>query len=148
MVRKENPVRYSSAVGELWVHASFKAKYTHMIFDVTSVREATEVLLLEALEKYEIPCRKIGFDNNHVHMMIDINNLSRPQVAKCLKGYIARKLFKQMPWVKKEYFWGSGMWSPAYYMNSVGKDMDFIDNYIGKQKYAQKGIVQKKLSAY
>ena len=32
-MRKENPVRYSSAVGEAWLHAMFKINYCHKIFD-------------------------------------------------------------------------------------------------------------------
>ena len=31
---KTNPTRYSSAVGEVWVMATFKIKYCHKIFDM------------------------------------------------------------------------------------------------------------------
>ena len=39
-MRKENPVRYSSAVGEAWMHCEFKIKYRHPIFDDEIYREA------------------------------------------------------------------------------------------------------------
>lgn len=32
-MRKENPARYSSAVGESWQHCEFKVKYCHPISD-------------------------------------------------------------------------------------------------------------------
>ncbi len=32
-MRKTNPVRYSSAVGEAWMHCEFKIKYCHTIFE-------------------------------------------------------------------------------------------------------------------
>ena len=147
-MRKENPVRYSSAVGEAWMHFSFKTKYCYNIFDNFSIRNATMALLLKACRRYNIPHKKIGFDSNHVHGMIDINNYSRPQAAKLLRGYIAKKLFKLFPWVKEKYFWGSGLWNPAYFMDSVGKDINFIEDYIMKQKYARQGFAQLKLSAY
>jgi putative transposase len=147
-MRKENPVRYSSAVGEAWMHFSFKTKYAHNIFDIFAVRNATNALLIKACKKYKIPYDKIGFDSNHVHGMIDINNYSRPEAAKLLRGYIARKLFKLFPWLKRRYFWGSGLWNPAYFMDSIGKDMDFMKGYIMKQKYAQQGFAQIKLTAY
>ena len=35
---KTNPTRYSSAVGEIWVMATFKVKYCHKIFDILAVR--------------------------------------------------------------------------------------------------------------
>ncbi len=38
-MRKENPVRYSSAVGEVWLQAMFKVKYCRNIFDIKEVRE-------------------------------------------------------------------------------------------------------------
>ena len=41
-MRKENPTRYSSAVGEAWQHAMFKVKYCHPIFDDKEVREETD----------------------------------------------------------------------------------------------------------
>ena len=147
-MRKENPTRYSSAVGEAWMHFSFKVRYCHNIFDIFGVRNAAKALLIQACKKYGVILAKVGFDSNHVHGRIDINNFSRPQAAKMLRGYIARKLFILFPQIKKEYFWGSGLWNPAYYMNSVGKDIDFIDNYIMKQKYAIKEVTQIKLTAF
>lgn len=147
-MRKENPTRYSSAVGEAWMHFSFKVKYCHNIFDDFGVRNATKALLLKACRKYSIPHKEIGFDSNHVHGIIDINNYNRPKAAKLLRGYITKKLFKLFPWLKKKYFWGSGLWNPAYFMDSVGKDMKFMQNYVLKQKYAKEGITQMKLVAY
>ena len=93
-MRKTNPTRYSSAVGELWVHASFKIKYCHKIFDIYEVRNAAKALFIKACKRYQIVWKKIGFDDNHVHSILDIANYSRPQVAKMLKGFIAKKLFK------------------------------------------------------
>ena len=147
-MRKENPTRYTSAVGEAWMHFSFKVKYCHNIFDIFGVRNAAKALLIKACKKYEIILAKIGFDSNHVHGRIDINNYSRPQAAKLLKGYIASKLFILFPEIKRKYFWGSGLWNPVYFMESVGRDVDFIDNYIMKQKYAKQDCVRVKLSAY
>ena len=147
-MRKENPTRYSSAVGNAWMHFSFKVKYCHNIFDDFSIRNATKALLIKACARNKIPHKEIGFDSNHVHGMIDINNYSRPQAAKLLRGFIARKLFKLFPELKKKYFLGSGLWNPAYFMDSVGKDMQFMQNYILKQKYAEQSFAQLKLTAY
>jgi len=32
-MKKEDPVRYGSAVGEAWMHCMFKIKYCHKLFD-------------------------------------------------------------------------------------------------------------------
>ena len=50
---KQNPTRYSSAVGEVWVMATFKIKYCHKIFDILAVRQLCEALLFEAFQIYK-----------------------------------------------------------------------------------------------
>jgi len=143
-MRKYNPTRYSSAVGEVWVMLTFKVKYCHAIFDIVVIRAATERLLREALKRYDIQFKDIGFDNNHVHLNVDLGISSKPELAKKLKGYIARKLFMEHPWLKKKYFWGSGLWSPAY--DGRGGDMEFYGRYVRGQKYGTKD--QTKLTAF
>ena len=109
----------------------FKVKYCHPIFDDKEVREETDRLFGEASERYQIPIEGKGFDSNHVHMKIDIGNYSRPEVAKRLRGYVARKLFQKFPWPKKQKFWDSGLWNPSYYMGSP-KDLVGLDAYLKK----------------
>ena len=115
-MRKENPVRYSSAVGEARLHVMFKVKYYHKIFDILEVREECYRLLQEAAEYYSINLSETGFDSDHLHFIADLGLRSKPEIAKCLKGYVARKLLAKFPDVKKRYFWDSGLWNPSYYM--------------------------------
>ena len=148
-MRKENPARFSSAVGEAWMHCEFKVKYCHTIFDDEVYREGLRSLLLEAAYEAEIPIGEIGFDNNHVHCMADVCNYSRPQVAKLLRGPSAKKFFEHFPEAKKKYFWGSGLWNSSYYIGSP-KNINNTINYIRKQKYGSLGIgkVQTTLTSY
>ena len=138
-VRKENPVRYSSAVGEAWLHAMFKIKYCHPIFDDVVYREAMHTLLLEAAYEHEIVLGEVGFDNNHVHFMVDVGMYKREEVAKLLRGYTAKKFFEFFPELKRPKneggkFWGSGLWSSAYYMGSP-QNFENAVKYIRNQKY-------------
>ena len=138
-MRKENPARFSSAVGEAWMHCEFKVKYCHTIFDDEIYREGLRILLLEAAYEAEIPVGEPGFDDDHVHFMADICNYSRPQVAKLLRGPTAKKFFEYFPEAKQKYFWGSGLWNPSYYIGSP-KNMQSTIEYIKRQKYGEKGI--------
>jgi len=154
-MRKENPVRFSSAVGEAWMHCEFKIKYCHCIFDDELYREGMHVLLLEAAYEYEIPIGEVGFDNNHVHFMADIGLYARHEVAKLLRGYAAKKFFECFPELKlpKQFggkFWGSGLWNPSYYIGSP-KNVQSTVRYIQNQKYGVLGLLarnQKTLSAF
>ena len=54
---KLNPTRYSSAVGEIWVMATFKLKYCHKVFRFAYFRQVCQALFEEAMQKYEIRYR-------------------------------------------------------------------------------------------
>ena len=132
---KLNPTRYSSAVGEIWVMATFKVKYCHKIFDIMAVRQLCDALLHEAFEFYEIRCRKLAFDSDHVHMIIDMGLYSKIELAKKIKGFVGKHLLTLLPWLKKTKFWGSGLWNPAYDIRSIN-DMSVYERYLDKQKYS------------
>ena len=83
---KTNPTRYSSAVGEIWVLATFKVKYSHKIFDIKAVREITDALFHEAFGFYGIHCRRLAFDSDHVHMIIQQNRDCKETQRLCRKA--------------------------------------------------------------
>ena len=137
---KTNPTRYSSAVGEVWVMATFKIKFCHKIFDILAVRQLCEALLFEAFQIYKIRCRKLAFDADHVHIILDLGLYSKPQIAKKIRGYVASQLFRMMPWLKNSkwqwgYFWNSGLWNPAYDIRGIS-DIKIYERYLDKQKYS------------
>ncbi len=149
-MRKTNPVRYSSAVGEAWMHCEFKIKYCHDLFDDEVYREGMHVLLQEAAYRYEIPIDVVGFDSNHVHFLADIGLYSRPEVAKLLRGYTANKFFEFFPELKQSHFWDSGFWNPSYYIGSP-KNLENTIKYIQSQKYGALTIenrAQKTLTSF
>ena len=141
-MRKLDPVRYSSAVGEAWMHAMFKVKYCHPIFDDEIYREGAMLLLQEAAYRYQMYLDEIGFDDNHVHFLVDVGMYKREEVAKNLKGYIAKKFFEYFPELKLPkkqggLFWDSGLWNPSYYIGSP-KNLENTRKYIRKQKFGSK----------
>ena len=149
-MRKENPARFSSAVGEAWMHGMFKIKYCHAIFEDEIYREGMRTLLLEAAYNYEMPISEIGFDDNHLHFLVDICLYDRPEVAKILRGYTGKKFFEFFPELKKSHFWGSGLWNPSYYLGAP-KDLAGTIRYIQHQKYGRFGAMrggQKTLSSF
>ena len=127
--------RASSCLGDSWCHAMFKIKYCHKIFDINDVRAYIVELFFLISSLYDMPIKKMGFDDDHVHFRINIKLRSKPEVAKILKGITAKKLFQKFPEIKKEFFWGSGLWNPAYMLDNIGSDEEKVDDYIASQKY-------------
>ena len=132
------------------VMATSKIKYYHHLYDNQAVRELTNSLLNEALYINKITCKKLAFDSGPVHRIINLSLYCKPEIAKRLKGYVAKNIFRFMPWLKNDmwdggYFWNSGFWNPAYNMRSIN-DMDFYSRYLDKQEYS--GTGQKMLAAF
>lgn len=128
-----NLVSHSSSVGSCWVHLAFKVKYCHEIFGVPGIKTRMEQLLREAMDQYHIQCRELGIDLDHVHFVLDLGVRSISQVVKLLKGYTAKRLLREYPWLKRQYFWGSGLWNPSYYFDSLGQDIEELSHYVREQ---------------
>ena len=128
-------VRGSSSIFRLEAHMSFKIKYCHNVFDIVEFKDRCTELLLLAAADIGVEVTEIGFDRNHVHMDIQWLRitLSADQIAKKLKGMSGRKLLKEFPGIKKRFFWGSGLWSPVIYGDSLGREPEQIRDYIRNQ---------------
>ena len=127
--------RTSSCVGNSWCHATFKVKYCHKIFAIESVRLYVYDLLIQISANHNMPIEEIGFGDNHVNFDVDIKLRSKPEVAKIFRGITGKFVLRKFPEVKKKYFWGSGFWNPAYFLDNVGRDRDEVKKYIKKQNY-------------
>ncbi len=82
-----------------------------------------------------MPIKKVGFGDNHVHFRVDIKLRSKPEAAKIFRGIIGKFVLKKFPEIKQGYFWGSGFWNPAYLLDNIGNDEEYVDDYIASQKY-------------
>ena len=127
---KNQTTRYSSANGEVWAMATFKVKYCKKVFNIPSVRKECSKFLIEALNYNKIKFGNIGFDEDHVHILLDMGLLSKPEIAKRLKGSVGRKILTNLKWLKQKMFWGSGFWSPSYDVRS--HEFDVLSRYIDK----------------
>lgn len=125
--------RRSSANGRALFHFMFKVKYCHNIFDDEQVKNRCDVIFQEVAQEKGFEIVERGFDRNHVHSLIEIGVYSRPQIAKFLKGTSAKKLLREFPYLKWQYFWGSGVWNPSYWGDAVGEDEQRVTPYIKNQ---------------
>jgi len=87
----------------------------------------------------------MGIDDDHVHFVLDVGLYPLPNIIKKLKGYTAKKILQDHPWLKKRYFWGSGLWNPSYYFDSLGRDIEELSVYVRNQGIPRS---QRKLACY
>ena len=61
--------------------------------------------------------------------------IASTEIVKILKSVSANTLFKTFPNLKKNKFWGSGLWSKGYYVGTAGAvSSEIIVRYIQDQK--------------
>lgn len=135
----EGFVRGSSSYVRLEVHTGFVVKYRHKVFNDPQFRDRCKEILYEAAAEIGVTIVVTGFEPDHVHLdlfMRAANSLS--QVAKALKGTSGRKLLAEFPDIKRRLFWGSGLWSPALFGDSLGSDREAVRSYIRNQGACKK----------
>ena len=124
-------------------HKVFRIKY-HFVFcikyrkNLFIAKEYTDKLkeICNGLEqRYSMKFETIGFDEDHIHFMLQsVPKYSPSQIFRLVKSITAIKLFENFPELKKE-LWGGEFWSDGGYVATVGEGInaDIIRDYIKKQ---------------
>jgi putative transposase len=114
--------------------------------EVAGAQQRCEEIFREVESREGFILHEIGFDKNHVHLDLDLGpTYTVADVAKKLKGTPGRKLLKEFSHMKRKYFWGSGLWSPAVYFDSVGdQNSDEIGAYVRNQGKKKRDTVVDK----
>ena len=89
---------------------------------------------------------EFGSDGDHLHMVMIIPpRFSIASVMGELKSKSASKLRIKFPHLEKVYWKENIVWSPGYFVSSVGIDEEVIRNYVKKQGYQDSGQLKLKL---
>jgi len=84
---------------------SFKVKYCHPVFRIKQIADRCKEIFYEVADKNDIVIKEIGFDRDHVHMIVKLNpSISVSDMAKLLKGTSGYNLLKEFPYMKRKYF--------------------------------------------
>lgn len=82
----------------------------------------------------------IGFDQDHLHMVMEIPpKYAIATVVAQLKSQSASRLRKKFTWLTKVYWKENIVWSPGYFLSSVGADEATIRRYVEYQGRQDEG---------
>ena len=128
-------LRSSHSVHQLGYHIIWCTKYRHKVL----TKEAEIVVknvVSQACTTYGWKVRAIEVMDDHVHLFVQLSPDDAPAtVAKTLKSISAVAVFSQFPDIKKQRFWGSGLWSSGTYYATVGQiSQETVIKYIEEQK--------------
>ena len=116
-------------------HFVFCIKYRKALFLENKYMETFKKICKGLEERYSMKFETIGFDEDHVHFMLQsVPKYSASQIFRIVKSITAIKLFEDHPDLKKE-LWGGEFWSDGGYVGTVGEGInaDIIRNYIKNQ---------------
>ena len=116
-------------------HLMFCVKYRKDLFLDENYVGYMKVILGEIEKRYYLCPETIGFDEDHVHMLMQAAPRYSPSnVIQIVKSITAREMFLHFPEIKKE-LWGGEFWSDGGYIGTVGEggNADIIRKYIKNQ---------------
>ena len=116
-------------------HFVFCIKYRKDLFLEENYVEFLREVCKSIEERYSIIFETLGFNEDHVHFMIQtFPRFSLSEVFRIVKSITARKLFEKYPEIKKE-LWGGQFWSDGGFVGTVGEGInaEIIRKYIQSQ---------------
>ena len=123
----------SSSTNKIGFHIVWCPKYRKKL---SKEIETSLKIIIEDITKsksWKIQALEINSDHIHLFIQVGINN-SPIDIVKSLKGISSRMLFEKHPELRNQ-FYGGHLWSPSYYISSVGHISDStVKKYIEEQK--------------
>ena len=105
-------------------HFVFCIKYRKDLFLEENYVEFLREVCKSIEERYSIIFETMGFNEDHVHFMIQTFPCFSPsEVFRIVKSITARKLFEKYPEIKKE-LWGGQFWSDGGFVGTVGEGIN------------------------
>ena len=130
----------------LLYHVVWVCKYRRKVLNPGVCSHLRKVLtkLLQSMPGVVI--EQIGFDKDHLHMVIIIPpKYSIASIMGELKGKSASRLRHKFSWLQKVYWKENVFWSPGYFVSSVGIDEATIRNYVKLQGARDSGQLKLNL---
>lgn len=132
----EKNVKYERGyVYNFQFHVVWVTKYRKQIFNTSKLTQEMLAILRNIAQENEIEIEKSEIMPDHIHLLISFKPKYAPaNVVKTLKGVSAREWFKRHPESRK-VVWGGHLWSPSYYMGTLGNmSKDTVEHYIENQR--------------
>ncbi len=130
----------------LQYHVVWVCKYRRRILKPGVSAYLHKVLLKLCRSMPGVLIETIGFDKDHVHMVMVIPpKYAIADVMGRLKSQSSSIMRKKFEWLSKVYWKENIMWSPGYFVSSVGIDEHTIKRYVERQGRQDSGQLREEL---
>lgn len=117
----------------LTYHLVWCVKYRRKVL-VDAVAESLKAHVTRLLKEADCPLVAVETDVDHIHIVFRTKPTHQiSKLVNSLKGVTARRLFQEFPEVKAR-LWRGHLWSPSYFVVSVGgAPLEIIKRYVETQ---------------
>lgn len=121
-------------VSDLHAHLVFVTKYRHDIFTQEHLK-AMKNIMEKVCNDFGATLSEFNGETNHVHLLIHYPpTVQLSKLINSLKGVSSRRLRQQFPGLVEHYWQAKALWSPSYYVGSVGgAPLEVVRRYIEAQ---------------
>ena len=130
----------------LQYHIIWVCKYRRRILKPGIREYLHKVLLGLQRSMVGVEIEMIGFDEDHLHMVMVIPpKYSISDVMGRMKSQSSSRMRKKFRWLRKVYWKENILWSPGYFVSSVGVDEETIKKYVERQGCQDSGQLREEL---
>ena len=102
-------------------HLIWVTKYCNKTFVTEQLSNEMKSILQLVADDNDIVIEKMKVMPDHVHVLISFPPSKAPTSAiKALKGRSAFIFLRRHPEIRQSQYWGGHLWSPSYYMSTLG----------------------------
>ena len=133
-------IKSQHSVYQLSYHIIWTCKYRRRVLKPGVIEYLRRIFpkLLRSIPGVEM--EQIGFDLDHVHfVMIIPPKYSISEVVGQLKSQSAQLVRRKYQWLEKVYFKENVLWSPGYFVSSVGINEHIVKRYVEFQGQQDSG---------
>ena len=139
-------VTTAHSVYHLRYHVVWVCKYRRRILNPGVCSYLRKILPKLLRSMPGVTVETIGFDEDHLHMVMCIPpKFSISSVMGTLKSQSAAEMRQAFPWLSNVYWNENILWSPGYFVSSVGVDEETIRKYVEHQGCQDSGQLFLKL---
>lgn len=116
-------------------HFVWCSKYRRPIFN-DHLAIHLRIMITQICSDYYYDLLALEIMPAHIHLFLSAPPQIAPtDIVKTIKSITAIKIFHTFPKLKKQQFWGSGLWLKGYYVGTAGTvTAETIRKYIENQK--------------
>ena len=121
-------------------HVVWITKYRRKLFNPGLASYLKKIIYEEAKIIPGVEIDEINVQEDHVHMMVEIPpKYSVSEVVRILKGGSARVIRQRIKYLSKMHTRKDEIWSPGYFVSTVGINENIIRNYVKHQRDRDSG---------